>query len=434
MGLGELARRHAKTLSGGEARRVALARALVTEPEALLLDEPFNGVDDPARERLVGEIRAGVRAAERTLVLVTQRRDEALRLRDPTDCLVAGRGPAEVSRPNRGGAGSSRRHRRRALPGPGQRPRGARGRRRRRRRRDGRSARRRAARGAAVAAPAAGAGGLGGLQPRAGRAARTVLRGRGRVAAQHRAGRAWRRWCAREGRVQVGARRRLHRGRPEHRRRGDPLGGRKEAGAAARGSRSRWCSRRPRCTSSRPERAHSSAAGGWWRVRAIARHPRSTHAAATPVRLSAAREAATIGPRQSQPDGPAGGGRRRPGSASACWPTQPWPIRSESAPRSARSWPASSESTRRQRRGRRGMADPASMAATNDDRDRCGAEILRRRGAHRLRGVVPAVELRRLHGGRAHAHVRQLRGIGAATLVGRCGALVQRHELRAPSR
>jgi len=80
MGIGELGRRHAKTLSGGEARRVALARALVTEPEALLLDEPFNGVDDPARERLVGEIRAGVRAAERTLVLVTQRRDEALRL------------------------------------------------------------------------------------------------------------------------------------------------------------------------------------------------------------------------------------------------------------------------------------------------------------------------------------------------------------------
>ena len=52
----------------------------MTEPEALLLDEPFNGVDDPARERLVAGIRAGVRAAERTLVLVTQRRDEALRL------------------------------------------------------------------------------------------------------------------------------------------------------------------------------------------------------------------------------------------------------------------------------------------------------------------------------------------------------------------
>jgi len=80
MGLHRLARRPGKALSGGEARRVALARALVTEPEALLLDEPFNGVDDPARERLVAEIRAGARAAGRTLVLVTQRRDEALRL------------------------------------------------------------------------------------------------------------------------------------------------------------------------------------------------------------------------------------------------------------------------------------------------------------------------------------------------------------------
>jgi molybdopterin-binding protein len=80
MGLGELGRRQAKALSGGEARRVALARALVTDPLALLLDEPFNGVDDPARERLVAEIRAGARAAGRTLVLVTQRRDEALRL------------------------------------------------------------------------------------------------------------------------------------------------------------------------------------------------------------------------------------------------------------------------------------------------------------------------------------------------------------------
>ena len=80
MGLAALAGRPGKALSGGEARRVALARALVAEPEALLLDEPFNGVDDPARELLVAEIRAGARASGRTLVLVTQRRDEALRL------------------------------------------------------------------------------------------------------------------------------------------------------------------------------------------------------------------------------------------------------------------------------------------------------------------------------------------------------------------
>jgi len=80
MGLAHLAKRHAAQLSGGESRRVALARALATEPEALLLDEPFNGIDDPSRELLVADIRASVRATERTLVLVTQRRDEALRL------------------------------------------------------------------------------------------------------------------------------------------------------------------------------------------------------------------------------------------------------------------------------------------------------------------------------------------------------------------
>ena len=80
MGLSHFATRHAAQLSGGEARRVALARALVTDPEALLLDEPFNGVDDPARELLVADIRASIQATQRTLVLVTQRRDEALRL------------------------------------------------------------------------------------------------------------------------------------------------------------------------------------------------------------------------------------------------------------------------------------------------------------------------------------------------------------------
>ena len=79
LGLRHLADRRAGRLSGGEARRVALARALVTEPEALLLDEPFGGVDDPTRDRLVAELAAFARDG-RTIVLVTQHRDEALRL------------------------------------------------------------------------------------------------------------------------------------------------------------------------------------------------------------------------------------------------------------------------------------------------------------------------------------------------------------------
>lgn len=79
-GLAALGPRRASSLSGGEARRVALARALVAGPEALLLDEPFSGVDAPSREALVDDVRAQVREAGITLVVVTQHRDEALRM------------------------------------------------------------------------------------------------------------------------------------------------------------------------------------------------------------------------------------------------------------------------------------------------------------------------------------------------------------------
>jgi molybdopterin-binding protein len=90
MGLSPLTLRRSDQLSGGEARRVALARALVTDPEALLLDEPFNGLDDPSRERLVADIRESARTTPRTLVLVTQRRDEALRLAPRVAVLWSG--------------------------------------------------------------------------------------------------------------------------------------------------------------------------------------------------------------------------------------------------------------------------------------------------------------------------------------------------------
>lgn len=56
-GLGKLRNQRAETLSGGERRKLEIARALVTEPKLILLDEPFSGVDPIAVEDLQVEVR-----------------------------------------------------------------------------------------------------------------------------------------------------------------------------------------------------------------------------------------------------------------------------------------------------------------------------------------------------------------------------------------
>ncbi len=56
-GLTKLRKQHARTLSGGERRKLEIARALITEPSLILLDEPFSGVDPVAVEELQAEIR-----------------------------------------------------------------------------------------------------------------------------------------------------------------------------------------------------------------------------------------------------------------------------------------------------------------------------------------------------------------------------------------
>jgi tungstate transport system ATP-binding protein len=91
LGVDRLAGRMARTLSGGEARRVSLARALVLEPEVLLLDEPFAGLDAPTRAALIEDLGGILRADHVTTVLVTHERGEAQALADRVAVLMDGR-------------------------------------------------------------------------------------------------------------------------------------------------------------------------------------------------------------------------------------------------------------------------------------------------------------------------------------------------------
>jgi sulfonate transport system ATP-binding protein len=94
------------TLSGGEAQRVSLARALVREPDLLLLDEPFGALDALTRlamHRLVDDLWQRHRPS---VLLVTHDIDEALTLADRVLVLDEGRIVAEHTPP----AGRPRRH------------------------------------------------------------------------------------------------------------------------------------------------------------------------------------------------------------------------------------------------------------------------------------------------------------------------------------
>ncbi len=77
VGLGEFGDRRIDGLSGGEAKRVALARSLAPEPKVLLLDEPLTGLDRELHDRLAVEVAEILAAAGTTAVWVTHDRDEA---------------------------------------------------------------------------------------------------------------------------------------------------------------------------------------------------------------------------------------------------------------------------------------------------------------------------------------------------------------------
>ena len=90
VGLEARAADRVSTLSGGMRRRLCVARALVHEPELLILDEPTVGVDVEARHQIWSHIRA-LRAAGRTVLLSTNYLDEAEALCDRVAMLRDGR-------------------------------------------------------------------------------------------------------------------------------------------------------------------------------------------------------------------------------------------------------------------------------------------------------------------------------------------------------
>ncbi|MEV4765890.1 metal ABC transporter ATP-binding protein [Micromonospora chokoriensis] len=89
LGLANLARTHFGVLSGGQRQRVLLARAIAAEPQLLLLDEPFNGVDVVSQEAILSVLR-DLSVVGTTLVVSTHDLTVARDLAD-TVCVLNGR-------------------------------------------------------------------------------------------------------------------------------------------------------------------------------------------------------------------------------------------------------------------------------------------------------------------------------------------------------
>jgi len=102
VGLGEKSASHVVTLSGGQRQRLAVACALVGEPDLLFLDEPTTGLDPQSRRQLWDVVRS-LRSRGKTILLTTHYMDEAEKLCDQIAIVDHGRviaagSPAELIR------------------------------------------------------------------------------------------------------------------------------------------------------------------------------------------------------------------------------------------------------------------------------------------------------------------------------------------------
>ena len=88
--IARLAQRHAATLSGGELRRLALARAFALRPAVLLLDEPFDDLDTYGQESLSLDLRRAIAGTDVAVAVVTHDLRRALLLSDRIAVLIDG--------------------------------------------------------------------------------------------------------------------------------------------------------------------------------------------------------------------------------------------------------------------------------------------------------------------------------------------------------
>jgi glycine betaine/proline transport system ATP-binding protein len=91
VGLAEWANRYCSELSGGMQQRVGLARALATDADILLMDEPFSALDPLIRRKLQDELLALQARVKKTILFVSHDLDEALKLGDRISILEGGR-------------------------------------------------------------------------------------------------------------------------------------------------------------------------------------------------------------------------------------------------------------------------------------------------------------------------------------------------------
>jgi len=90
-GIEHLAKRAAKTLSGGESKRVSLARAFAIKPKIILLDEAFNSLDPPTREAIIDDLQNILQKTKITAVLALHDREETLRLAQDVAVMSEGK-------------------------------------------------------------------------------------------------------------------------------------------------------------------------------------------------------------------------------------------------------------------------------------------------------------------------------------------------------